>query len=182
MANRQNKHEASKHAIAFEYYYALGADRSYAEVGKRIGVSGNSVGLWSLSFRWEERIAQRDKLVSELLAQKAVEDEAQSKANALKICRAVQMRFAEALELGKVNIETGDFEKAVKLELLLRGRADSRSEVIMGPTFDKLIDMLAAVIEREVADPVLRGRLAMGFTEAASVVLALPAPDQTGIQ
>jgi len=40
--------------------------------------------------------------------------------------------------------------------------------MIGGPAFDKLIDAIAAVVEREVSDPALRARLAAGFTEAAA--------------
>jgi len=161
-------HESAKHSAAWELYYALGADRSLAEVARRFHTSVQAVQGWSAAFDWQKRLAAREKLVAELTAQKAVEDEARSRADALKICRAVQVRFAEALKLNTAAIGAGDFEKAVKLELLLRGSATERTEIVGGKAFDKLIDLLAAVIEREVADPALRARLAAGFQEAAA--------------
>lgn len=161
------KTERGKHGHAFEVFFALGSSRSLEEVGRRLGVSGNTIGEWSKAFRWKERIAEREKFVSELVAQKAIEDEATSRANALKICRAVQIKFAQSLQSGTALICAADFEKAVKLELLLRGQATDRTEILVGPLFQAFIDRLSLVIEREVLDPSLRERLALGFQEAA---------------
>ena len=175
------KKEASKHSVAFELFYALGADRTFSEVGKRMDVSGTAVGVWAQCFRWRERIAAREKIVSDLVAQKAVEDEAQSRADALKICRASIINFAQTLKPIKdpitgaiikpasADIKAADFVNLVKLEQFLRGKPSERSELMIGgPAFDKLIDAIAAVVEREVSDPALRARLAAGFTEAAA--------------
>jgi len=167
-------HESATHREAFELYYALGADRNFSEVSRRLKTSPGAVAGWSQAFGWQKRLAHREKVVAELVAQKAIEDEARSRSDALKICRAVQVRFAQDLQLGKAEINAGDFEKAVKLELLLRGRADSRTELVAGPIFDKFIELLSAVIEREVADPALRGRLALGFQEAAAGIGSTP--------
>lgn len=161
-------HESATHREAFELYYLLGADRSLSEVARRIKTSVASVHAWSQAFGWQKRLAHREKTVADLVAQKAVEDEAQTRADALKICRAVTIRFAQNLNAGTAMIGAADFEKAVKLELLLRGKATERTELIAGPAFDKLIDLLSAVIEREVQDPAIRQRLALGLQEAAA--------------
>lgn len=169
-------HESAVHREAFELYYALGADRNFSEVARRIKQSPGAVAGWSQAFGWQKRLAYREKLVADLVAQKAIEDEARSRADALKICRAIEIRFAQDLQLGKAEITASDFEKAVKLELLLRGKATERSELMLGgPVFDKLIELLIAVVEREVKDPELRGRLALGFQEAAAGIGAPPA-------
>lgn len=172
--------ERGKHGLAFELYYSLGADRSFGEVARRLNTSVQSVSGWAQAFRWKERIAQREKMVAELLTQKAVEDEAQAKADALKITRASIMRYAQTLspvrgpngeiiKPASAEIKAADFVNLVKLEQFLRGKAETRSELMIGgPAFDKLIDAISAVIEREVSDPALRARLAAGFTEAAS--------------
>lgn len=174
------KVEKGKHGVAFEIYYALGADRNFSEVARRVNVSIQSVSSWSQAFKWQERLAQREKMVSEVLTQKAVEDEAQAKADALKITRASIMRYAQTLspvrgpngeiiKPASAEIKAADFVNLVKLEQFLRGKAETRSELMIGgPAFDKLIDAIAAVVEREVADPVLRAKLAAGFTEAAA--------------
>ena len=164
------KNETGQHRAAFELWYALGADRSLSEVARRSKVHVSSVANWSAAFGWEKRLLAREKLVADLLAQKAVEDEVRSKSDALKICRAIQIKFVEHLRSGKAIIEAGDFEKAVKLELLLRGKATDRSEVIAGPMIEKLIDLILIVLEREIQDPLLRDRIAAGLQEAAANV------------
>jgi hypothetical protein len=160
--------QSERHAQAFEFWVALGADRTYAEVARRFQVSVQSIGTWARAFQWEKRLSEREKTVQSLLAQKAIEDEVKSRSDALKIVHAIKVRFAEQLQANTAALGAGDFEKAVKLELLLRGKATERTELIAGPVFDRLIDLLIAVVEREVADPDTRARLAAGFQEAAA--------------
>lgn len=172
-------HEKGKHLSAFELYYALGADRSLSEVARRFHTSPAAVHQWSVAFDWQKRLDARERLVADLVAQKANEDEAQLRADALKICRASIIRYAQSLQptrdaAGNIiapataDIRAADFVNLVKLDRFLRGEAESRSELVLGgPVFDRLIDALAAVIEREVQDPALRSRLALGFQEAA---------------
>ncbi len=175
-----SKHKG-KHGAAFELYYALGADRTFAEVARRVGVSDVSIRRWAEAFRWEQRLAERQRIVDDLVAEKAIQDEAQSRSDALKICRAAIINFTQTLKpiknpaTGEIirpasaEIKAADFVNLVKLEQYLRGKPTEVSELrIGGPAFDKLIDAIAAVVEREVSDPVLRARLAAGFTEAAS--------------
>lgn len=178
--------EKAKHAAAWELYYALGADRSLSEVARRFNTSPTAVHQWSVAFDWQKRLVEREKIVSQLVAQKAVEDEAQLRADALKICRASIIRYAQSLQptrdaAGNIiapataDIRAADFVNLVKLDRFLRGGADSRTELLIGgPVFDRLIDALAAVIEREVQDPALRSRLALGFQEAAESITAPP--------
>ena len=177
------KHESGKHLAALELYIALGRDRSLSEVARRFHTTPQAVSGWSAAFSWQKRVAEREKIVSELVAQKAVEDEAQSRADALKITRAAIFRFAAALQpvkdpvTGKVvypatvQIGAGDFVNLVKLEQFLRGKPSERSELMIGgQAFEKLIDAIAAVIEREVADEGLRGRIATGIQDAAAAL------------
>lgn len=161
--------ESDRHRRAFEIYYALGEKRTIAEVARRVGVNDSAVFNWSAAFQWKKRVEERERLVGELLAEQVIEEEVQSRNDALKICRAVQLRYAEKLKLGKAIIEAGDFANVVKLELLLRGKATSRAEHLLGgDVVDRLIDALSAVIEREVQDPAIRAKLAAGFQEAAA--------------
>lgn len=162
--------EKERHAQAFEFYYALGADRDLSQVAARFHVSPQAVGAWSRAFDWSKRLSERERIVRDLTAQKAIEDEAQSRADALKICRAIQIRFAQNLHNQTAIVTARDFSEAVKLEQLLRGKATDRTEITTGPAFDKLIDLLSAVIEREVVDPAIRSKLAAGFAEAAAQV------------
>lgn len=171
--------ESERHAQAFELWYALGADRTYAEVARRFHTTVQSIGTWSRAFEWDKRLQAREKVVRELVGQKAVEDEAQARADALKICRASIIRYAQSLQPQRddqgnivapatADIRASDFVNLVKLDRFLRGEPETRAELLIGgPIFDRLIDALAEVIEREVRDPDLRARLALGFQEAA---------------
>jgi len=113
-------------------------------------------------------LAHRERLISDLVATQVVEAETLSRSNALKICRAIIHRFASTLQDGSAEIDASDFERAIKIELLLRGRATERMEVIAAPAFAAMVERLIAVVEREVKDPTLRARLALGFQEAAT--------------
>lgn len=52
--------ETKRHGDAFDYYYSLGKERSYAKVGQELGVSKTSVEKWGRQFNWQLRITQRD--------------------------------------------------------------------------------------------------------------------------
>lgn len=166
--------ETERHASAWEYWYVLGRDRSIAEVARRFQCSVQAVKGWHVAFSWERRLADRERTVSKLVAQKSVEDEAESRANYLKICRATMIRYAELLQNKSINPTASDIVQIAKLDQLLRGKSDSRTELVAGPIFDKFIELLSAVIEREVLDPGLRGRLALGFQEAAAGISSGP--------
>lgn len=173
----QPTRENSRHLAAFECYYALGEDRSCAEVARRMGgVHPGTVEGWSSAFSWQARVAQRDKEVAALVAKTAIVDEAKSVENQLKIVRAVQARVAQGLQSGAVQPSVQDFVAASKHELLLRGKATERGEMIGGPAFDALIDRIAQVIEERVpthceackAELSVRAHLSEGLAAAAA--------------
>jgi hypothetical protein len=175
--------QSERHAAAFEFWVALGADRTHAEVARRFKVSVQSIHAWSRAFEWEKRLEEREKLVREITGQKLAEDEAQRRADALKITRAAILHFAstlvavknpqtgEVIKAATADIGASDFVQLAKLEQFLLGQPESRAELMIGGrAFERLMDALAGVIEREVQDPALRERLAIGFAKAAEVV------------
>lgn len=61
MSNRLREGKTQLHA--FEVYRDLGYNRSFREVGRRIGIAPNTVGKWSKVFGWDERLrAQKEEL------------------------------------------------------------------------------------------------------------------------
>lgn len=52
--------ETKRHGDAFDYYYALGAERSYTKVASKFNISRTSLSKWGRAFNWKTRIAQRD--------------------------------------------------------------------------------------------------------------------------
>lgn len=162
------RRETDRHGSAWEYWYALGHGRSIAEVAKRFHVSVQAVNGWRSAFSWDRRLADRERVVSGLVAEKCAEEEAQSRADYLKLCRATVIKYAEAIQGGKLIISPSDFDRIARLEQLLRGKATDRSEIVSGPAMDAFFDAMLSVIERVVPDPALRLKLAEGFRDAAA--------------
>ena len=54
------KTEQPHHRKAFERYYALGDQRTYARLAAEIGVDVSTLKLWGRSFGWSQRIGERD--------------------------------------------------------------------------------------------------------------------------
>jgi len=166
----RNVHETDEHRTAFEIWVALGDRRTISEVARRTNRNEASVYKWSHAFGWQKRLVHRQKLVAAILTDRGVEDEAKSRADGIKIARAIQLRYASKLadKSADATLTANDFATAVKTELLLRGRATERIDMMDSPAFQQILDMIAQVIEREVKDSDLRGRLALGFQEAAA--------------
>ncbi len=169
--------ETGRHGAAFEYYVALGHGRSLALVAKAFSVSEQAVFGWSSAFKWQKRLQEREKIVAEKLAGKAVEDEADMRHRQLTICKAVQGAFVERLKGKSVQITARDFVEAAKLERLVVGKPTERSEVSFGTGVAQLLmTSLADAVERAVPAQVydaagveipVRERLAQAFQDAA---------------
>jgi hypothetical protein len=52
--------ENSEQRTAFELYYRLGSKRSLAEVSKQLGRTTRTLENWSSTFRWQERVSDRE--------------------------------------------------------------------------------------------------------------------------
>lgn len=127
------KRETYRHQAAFEYYYTVGlldpGDRNLSEVARRFKISPQAAAGWSVAFKWQRRVKEREEMVSGLMREKSIEDEVTMRRRNLMLCQSVQNRFAELLVLKSIDPTPSDFEKIAKLELLLNGGATERSEV-----------------------------------------------------
>lgn len=168
--------ESSRHLGAFELYYAMGDERTHAEVAKRMNLNVGTISNWSAAFSWAKRLEERDKLIGKLVANKAIEDEAKSRTIQLQVARAVQAKVAQGLLNGTIRPDVQDFVAASKHELLILGKATERTEQLAGPAFDALIDKIAQVIEASVpskcaacaAELGIRAKLSEGLAGAAA--------------
>ena len=59
--------ETLEHRKAMMYYYALGKDRTLAEVAKAFRVGHATVNQWSSQFKWGPRIIEMDKATADRL-------------------------------------------------------------------------------------------------------------------
>src|SRR5450756_686431 len=115
---------------AFERYYAMGEKRDVREVAPFTSKSARTVYEWSRQFNWAERIQQRDIEIGKAMEKKTNSTVIDEKANYRKIIKASLMDFTMALRDGNVKIRTiADFERLVKLDLLLMGEPTSVEDV-----------------------------------------------------
>lgn len=123
-------HEGKKHFAAFEFYWGLGDDRSLLAVAKQFSVSETAAKQWSQAFDWQRRIDERERRIAEMISQKAEEDALEVRERALKLCRAIQGKFAQRFTDSKDDWkpEVIDFIRALQMELLIMGLPTSRDE------------------------------------------------------
>jgi len=62
--------EDLEHIEAFEYYYALGQDRSLKKVAEKFGVPYKKVCGWSQRYKWKEKIEKRNAKIANKLAER----------------------------------------------------------------------------------------------------------------
>lgn len=116
--------EAQKQA--FELYYNMGEKRSLEAVAASCGKSTRTIGEWSRKFQWKDRILQKEieETAERGSTANAVLD---VKAEYRKIIRALVAAFIKDYKAGKVRIKNiQDFERVVKLDLLLLGDPTDR--------------------------------------------------------
>ena len=128
------KQENSVQREAFEFYYGLGDQRSLKAVAIQFKRSERTVAGWSRAFNWVDRVSQRE-----------IED---SKNNALDkamlnshttdvktryriMINNLMAKASKKIASGELTIRNvQDFERVVKLDLLLMGEITERGESI----------------------------------------------------
>ncbi len=152
--------ETKRHGDAFDYYYSLGAERSFSAVVVHCKCSARAVANWSKEFNWQERIIQRDLEINKKTEDKTdkaiVNTKADYRASIGKDLKSLDLfkqraerliaDFSELVEDGKVKITSIDeFDKvtatlkkfydikkdAVKLDLELMGEAADGGHIII---------------------------------------------------
>ena len=108
---------------AFELYYGLGDKRSLRAVAETIGRTERTVAGWSRAFNWVARVTQRNneaKITAELT-------DVRTKYRIL--INNLMADFSKDIAQGKVKVKNiNDFERLVKLDMLLMGEATERVE------------------------------------------------------
>lgn len=143
--------ETGRHNQAFEYYLAIGAERSYAKVADQFGVSDTAVAGWASAFGWQNRISEREREVSTRVAEAAKTDAVKMVERQLKIVRAIQGKFVSNLQSGKASITANDFLSAAKHEANLTGYAPESG----GATAEDIAELLRGllyIIQTKVLD------------------------------
>ena len=118
---------------AFDYYASLGLDRSYQLVAERYGVSKRAVTDCASRENWTERLAKIERAVGERMDRRLEETLEQRRERHLTIIRAMQSRVVAALQkhpLKSAMEAMRAAEMAIKLERLVIGESNDRTEVV----------------------------------------------------
>jgi hypothetical protein len=142
--------ERELHAQAFEIYRQLGPKRSHKAVANQLGVSVASVKNWSRSFRWRERIAERDAQVAREVANRTLTDDVSRRERNLKIVEMAVIRLARDIRDGRIKTTLADLDRLIRLESFLSDEPDSRPEIIVTDLRDKSDAELREMVRREV--------------------------------
>ena len=98
------KKETLKHQEAFDFYYSLGDNRSYAKVADKFNVTIGTVTKWAGSFSWQRRIVERDRKIALQIKREMDKQILQDKKNYRKIIQATINKYVENFKAGKVEV------------------------------------------------------------------------------
>ena len=130
MADKLTK-ENELQSRAFELYYGLGDKRSLKAVAETIGRTERTVAGWSRSFNWVARVTQRNIENSQNKREEAINTQLTDvRAKYRVIINNFMAELSRRVVKGEIKIRNiQDFERLVKLDLLLMGEATDRTEV-----------------------------------------------------
>lgn len=134
--------ETLRHRKAFEYYYSLGSKRSYPQVASLFTVSLTSVKKWAKSFKWQQRVRDRDIKNANKLEEKTDETILEAKLKYLTIIQDTLQKYETALQSGEIKINSvKDLATLANLEMSLR-----EEEV---PEDDKTVNIIFKTLPKQ---------------------------------
>lgn len=119
------KKEKLKHKEAFEYYYALGDNRTLQAVADEFGVTYLSVMKWRDSFNWKERVQERDNEIASKLKEQTMSSIINEKANYRKIIKLGISQIVSNMQNGDLKYNVADLDRLVRLDLHLLGEEET---------------------------------------------------------
>lgn len=124
-----NENELQKRA--FEMYYGLGDKRSLKAVAETIGRTERTVAGWSRSFNWVARATQRNIENAKNKQEEAINTQLTDVRTRYRVViNNLMAELSQRVVKGEFKVKNiTDFEKLVKLDLLLMGEATERTEV-----------------------------------------------------
>ena len=142
---------------AFEYYYSLGANRSYQIVADNFGVTKRAVTKRAIKERWQDQIAEMEAEIHENVAQQTKETIEQMMNRHLRQLKAIQGRAIEALRAMPLNTSMEAVRAlglAMKEERVMRGEpVDSATKSVEEIIKREYRDWLEPVPKEEVPEP-----------------------------
>ena len=118
---------------AFEIYYQMGDKRSLKAVAEKVDRTERCVAGWSRSFNWVDRVSQR-----EIEEHKNTENNNNILAQTVDVKTRYRIMINNLMAMASRKIAKGelsirnvqDFERVVKLDMLLMGEITERGEMV----------------------------------------------------
>jgi hypothetical protein len=142
--------EQPHHLRAFEHYYGLGEGRSYERVAAEFSVAPGTVKLWARSFRWQERVRDRDIEIAREVAGRTMSDEVTRRERSLQIVHLALVQLAKAIAEGDIRMTLSDLDKLIRLEAFLCDEPESRHELVLNDLRDKSDSELREMVRQEM--------------------------------
>lgn len=147
--------ENSLQREAFEIYYQLGDTRSLKLVAEKVGRTERTIAGWSRSFTWVDRVKQREiedarnnALCNNALSAQTTDIKTRYRIMINNLMAIASRKIAKG-ELSIRNVQ--DFERVVKLDLLLMGEATDRQDNTGGTELSladkERLDAIAKLLE-----------------------------------
>ncbi|AVM70530.1 hypothetical protein C3V36_10995 [Lachnospiraceae bacterium oral taxon 500] len=154
MADKLTK-ENELQSRAFEMYYGLGDKRSLRAVAETIGRTERTVAGWSRAFNWVARVTQRNIENSQNKREEALNTQLTDvRARYRVIINNFMADLSKRVMKGEIKVRNiQDFERLVKLDLLLMGEPTDRAEIAGGkdvelsPADKARLDEIATLLE-----------------------------------
>ena len=139
-------------AQAFEYYQALGPQRTFAAVAAKFKVKRVTVTAIAQKHDWNQKIVEYDAKLLNALTDEAKDEIAKMKDEIVAILHFMYRKIVEFNpdgSINKVNLaqvkDLSDLEKLTKLYLLVKGEATERVDARISDLRDIPEDALRAI-------------------------------------
>ena len=133
---------------AFDFYVALGSDRSYQRVAEHYGVSKRGVAKHAARENWPSRLDRIEREVRERSDEKLVESLEKMRTRHLATVRAIQSRALAGIKehpLASGMDAVRAAELAIKLERLIAGESTAHAHTTVEEVTRREIDSLVVL-------------------------------------
>lgn len=118
---------------AFEIYYKLGKKRSLKAVAEQVNRTERTVAGWSRAYNWVDRCYQREIEEAKKgdVSSTSLSQTTDVKTRYRIIINNFMVQLSKDITDGKLKIKNvADYERLVKLDLLLMGEVTDKTEVV----------------------------------------------------
>jgi predicted DNA-binding protein YlxM (UPF0122 family) len=122
---------------AFDYYFALGVDRSYQAVAEQYGVSKQAVTRAARKEQWQERLARIEEKAQRASTKQAVEsleEMTQRHLQTLKVLQSKALQTLKSMPLTGAMDAVRTLDMCIAKERLIRGEPSDRTAVSIEET------------------------------------------------